>query len=80
VALDPWGERDVGGRWRWRLGEREVGGNAEIGIRVRSMWAVGGDAVGSKIFDPAQICRMMLFDRAGRWMEVTWIAGSALVG
>jgi hypothetical protein len=36
--------------------------------------------VGSKIFDPAQISRAMLFDRAGRWMEVTWIAGSALVG
>jgi hypothetical protein len=28
------------------------------------MREVGGDAVGSKIFDPAQICRAMLFDRA----------------
>jgi hypothetical protein len=37
VALDPWGEREVGGRWRRRLREREVGGDAEIGIRVRSM-------------------------------------------
>jgi hypothetical protein len=43
-----------------------------------------GHAVGSKIFDPAQICRAILFDAGmrlglGRWMEGTWTSGSALV-
>jgi hypothetical protein len=55
------GERDGEGRWRRWICEK-MGGEEmwewEVAIRVRS--PVGG----SKIFDPAQICRAILFDGA----------------